>query len=96
MMSLAINVERVKAVLIGNEWLECRPGSFDLDAYEFGQGDITSREEDPFHIVHGGGQSGVCATGFTFLGTDDQRYGGPLTAIQTVKYDYVGRDGNPR
>jgi len=82
-MSLRIETEKVVAVQIGNEWHQAVPGTFDLDSYEFlHDGDL----------IHGGGESGVCATGFTFVvrrrdgGLEGLRMAGPLTAIGAVMY----------
>jgi hypothetical protein len=55
-MSLNIDSDKIEAVLLVDGWYEINPGSFDLDAYEFRDGSV--------HPIHGGGQSGVCATGF--------------------------------
>ena len=60
-MSLAINTDLVKAVLLADGWHEVADNSFDLDSYEY-----LSGPGDGAPVVHGGGQSGVCATGFTF------------------------------
>ncbi len=77
-MSLYIDVEKVTAVLIAGQWYPVVGNSFGLDSYEFHYGD---------QVVHRGGQSDVCATGFAFQ-TDDRStewISGPLTAIQAVK-----------
>lgn len=56
-MSLAINIETVTDVLLADGWHKVARGSFDLDAYEFMEDGV---------LVHGGGQSGVCAKGVTW------------------------------
>jgi hypothetical protein len=84
-MSLQINNRRITGVLLADGWHKCT--GFDLDSYEFG---TYHRDKDyasgvGFFCVHGGGQSGVCATGFAF--TDPEtgvEIAGPLTAILAV------------
>lgn len=81
-MSLRIQVDKVGAVLIGDRWFEVTPGTFNLDAYEFMDGAT---------LIHGGGQGGVCGTGFEFVesrrdGRSDLRVAGPLTSIKAVIY----------
>jgi len=75
-MSLAIQTNDVVGVLLADGWHEVKRGSFDLDAYEF--------EKDQVE-VHGGGKSGVCATGFTFRDLDDGCFMGPLTSVLSVR-----------
>ena len=90
-MSLAIDVDQVTEVLLADGWHYVFDQSFTLDAYEFF--DQYARETDT--TLHGGGQSGVCATGFQFKSYEglagSNRDGnvefmsGPLTAILAVK-----------
>lgn len=75
-MSLAIETDEVFAVLVGGSWWKVQKNSFDLDSFEFVHGGES---------VYGGGQSGVCATGFTFVTDTGVEMFGPLTAIQAVK-----------
>lgn len=75
-MSLNIDVDKVTEVLLADGWHTVADGSFDLDSYEFHHGD---------HVLHGGGRSGVCATGFTFRDANGESLFGPLTAILAVK-----------
>jgi hypothetical protein len=78
-MSLAIDVDRVTRVLLADGWHEVCEDSFGLDSYEY--------VEANGHIRHGGGDSGVCATGFAFKTDDGGEYmAGPLTAILAVRY----------
>jgi hypothetical protein len=84
-MSLAIQASTVRAVLLADGWHEIEPGSFDIDAYEIGEsydaaykGGLSAK----FDCWHGGGQSGVCATGFEFVTADGSgTVRGPLTAV---------------
>lgn len=77
-MSLYIDVDKVTEVLLADGWHAVEDGSFDLDSYEYHHGD---------HMLHGGGNYGVCATGFTFRNADGHSMFGPLTAILAVKTD---------
>lgn len=80
-MSLAIDASRVVAVLVGTEWLGVVPGTFTLDSFEF--------TDDDGDLIHGGGASGVCATGFSFMSKGGRAPNlevcGPLTAVLAVK-----------
>ena len=93
-MSLAINIDKVRRVLLADGWHTVKDDSFAMDAYEF----LWYPNEDTTimdaQIVHGGGQSGICATGFTFkeISARDRAYvdseiwiSGPVTAIQAVE-----------
>jgi hypothetical protein len=83
-MSLSIVAETVVAVLLADGWHRVDPNSFGLDSYEF-------VESEDGYVLHGGGDSGVCATGFSFMSDDLDQQGeqvfiqGPLTAILAVK-----------
>lgn len=83
-MSLSIDPSGVTDVLLADGWHEVFDLSFGLDSYEY-------VEEGGF-VLHGGGASGICATGFIFheLVFEDgerQQYtcGGPLTSILAVR-----------
>lgn len=87
-MSLAIDTEDIEAVLLIDGWHRVKPGTFDLDAYEF----VEQRGSREPQLLHGGGKSGVCATGFDFIeieqvdGHDiESSVCGPLTAILAVR-----------
>lgn len=76
-MSLAIDVDNVTNVLLADGWHGVANGSFDIDAYEF------VIEDRP---VHGGGESGISASGFVFDSTKTgRRVYGPLTSIIAVQ-----------
>jgi hypothetical protein len=85
-MSLAIDVDRVTHVLLADGWHEVTDVSFTLDAYEFvwypagRQGSSPKRD-----IMHGGGNDGVCAAGFSFKTAEGDYIQGPLTAILAVR-----------
>ncbi|MEV0374832.1 hypothetical protein AB0I10_34485 [Streptomyces sp. NPDC050636] len=74
-VSLAINPDAITAVLLPDGWHDVRSGTFVLDAYEYVEGD---------DVTHGGGQSGICATGFEFA-TGREWIAGPLTSILAVR-----------
>ena len=76
-MSLAIQVNDVAAVLLTTgAWLPVERGTFNIDSYEYFDGDET---------LHGGGRSGSSAAGFQFRSPDGQEVSGPLSAIVAVK-----------
>lgn len=84
MMSLAINPELVSAVVLATGRYQVRPGTFDLDSYEY-VAPHSNPDRDGM-VLHGGGNSGVCATGFDFIvEPDGHRMLGPLTAILAVE-----------
>ena len=86
-MSLAIDVDLVSAVLLADGWHVVDDESFTMDAYEYlwYANDEIRRRSEPM-VLHGGGGSGICATGFEFKeGTALVR--GPLTAILAVKQE---------
>ena len=81
-MSLAIDMARVTSVLLGGEWIAVIAESFDIDSYEFM--DDRFGLGDPRSVRHGGGASGICASGFYFESSNGFVYG-PLTSIQAVR-----------
>jgi hypothetical protein len=90
-MSLAIDVDTVTGVLLADGWHDVADASFNLDSYEFmWSGSHSKRvadlapDRDPL-VLHGGGQVGVCATGFEFRDPDGSLICGPLTAILAVR-----------
>lgn len=89
-MSLAIDVEHVVSVLLGDGWHDVVDDSFDIDAYDFvstmfldqqRRGDLVDGV-----ILHEAGAGGTCPVGFSFLGWDGYRVAGPLTAVLAVRY----------
>jgi hypothetical protein len=76
--SLDIDIEDVLEVLFADGWHVVHGESFELGAFDF-----THRGRR----VHGGGDSGVCATGFSFV-TDQEgsRLAGPLTSILALRH----------
>ncbi len=83
-MSLAIEVDDVTDVLL-DQWYEVFDGSFALDSYEFIWGE---HSDGKVNLMHAGGASGVCATGFYFKTPSENgpvAMAGPLTAIKAVR-----------
>ena len=87
-MSLAIDIDEVVKVNISGTWHDVAyygeddeaNSSFFLDSYEF----ISNPGFDQ-NLEHGGGQGGICATGFSFIDADTNlRISGPLTSITAV------------
>ena len=80
-MSLAIEVDDVVKVNISGKWYDLSHyndgrSSFALDSYEFLNDSL---------LLHGGGEGGICATGFTFIDDDTKlTISGPLTSITAV------------
>ena len=81
-MSLAIEVDDVVKVNISGKWYDVnhykdgRTSSFALDSYEFLNVSL---------LLHGGGDGGMCATGFTFIDAETNlTMAGPLTSIIAV------------
>jgi hypothetical protein len=89
-MSLAIDIDDVRGVLLVDGWHEVEERTFRLDFYEYVEG--KSDPELPVQLVHSGGQSGVCETGFSFrepnVDVPKSRWTqieGPLTTILAVR-----------
>lgn len=80
---MRIDISKVTEVLIAGTWYEVVDDSFDLDSYEF---------MEKGRCLHGGGQYGICASGYTFRyrepGDHEGVYhmSGPLTAVQAVRH----------
>lgn len=83
-MSLAINTQKVTAVLLSDgNWYDVEPGSFDLDAYEFFAGDFY--ENMDYSVTPPLWKDVPCSTGFLFKNSGTLMMG-PATAIQAVRY----------
>lgn len=80
-MSLAIDTDDVKEVMIGDVWYKVEGKSFCIDSYEF----LDGKGRDAM-VVHGGGQCGITAAGFSFMTENEITISGPLTAIMAVKH----------
>lgn len=81
-MSLCIDIDHVSRVLLADGWHKVAESSFLLDAYEYVEGD---------DIVHGGGNSGICSTGFAFRTLAGETFFGPLSAVLAVSTTLVAR-----
>jgi hypothetical protein len=78
-MSLAIDVDEITHVLLADGWHEIEQGSFFLDSYEYVAG-------VNYELLHGGGHSGICATGFRFrVRQSSFTTEGPLTSIIAIR-----------
>ena len=75
-MSLMIDVDKVSHVLLADGWHEVHDSSFTLDAYEYVWANDVQKKHGDFDLMHGGGKSGVCATGFTFHEVWNEAVGG--------------------
>jgi hypothetical protein len=87
-MSLCIDVNAVSAVLLADGWHEVAHASFNLDAYEYawsGDASLIGTNYLDMKLLHGGGESGICATGFGFEAPDGSRMFGPLSAVLAVR-----------
>ena len=82
-MSLAINVDVVEAVLLADGWHLCDPlvdgsgdSSFDLDTFEFMEGDL---------LIFRGGETALIPTIGFFFREDGAGVAGPLTSVLAVR-----------
>jgi hypothetical protein len=75
-MSLGIQVNEIKHVLLADRWHEVEPESFAFDAYEFMDG-IQA-------VVRGDGQL-ITSVGFMFREPGGQIVAGPLSSILAVQ-----------
>ena len=82
-MSLMINIDGVTDVLLEDGWHEVEEQSFNLDSYEYVQ-EWENYGEKKSHVLHSGGNGGVCSTGFVFK-ENSAVLMGPLTAILAVR-----------
>jgi len=79
-MSLCIERSRVRRVMIANEWVECIPCSFTIDAYEY-----IWRDDEKHHDAD---LVSLKEYGFCFAKKIDGRaVYGPMSSIQAVEYD---------
>lgn len=88
-MTLAIRTHKVNGVLLADGWHDAT--DFDLDSYEFIEEaraeempDERQRRETSL-TIHGGGNGGICATGFVFRTDGGVLMMGPLTSILAVR-----------
>ena len=85
-MSLAINLDHVTAVLLADGWHTVVDKSFVLDSYEFITETAEQRRKGDFKLVHGGGDSGICATGFACKTEVGDHLAGPLPSVLAVRF----------
>lgn len=83
-MSLRIDAQKVVQVLLADGWHQIEPKSFSIDSYEFLEFEDDPAPDSDGFLLHGGGQSGVCASGFTFI-EGAFAVSGPLTAVLAVR-----------
>lgn len=87
-MSLAINVDKVFAVLLADGWHDVDKDAkgiyaFGLDSYEYVEGTLSSHGD--YYVLLGGGMvAGVPSTGFIFW-EGGVKVIGPITAVLAVK-----------
>jgi hypothetical protein len=100
-MSLAIDVDKVRAVLVGGTWYRVassrkdrKKSTFSMDSYEFLWYQDHSDPDNSVVTLLGGGnerQAGVPATGFEFTveATNASNWVmvGPISSIQAVRLD---------
>lgn len=94
-MSLKIDPAEIIAALLADGWHDVEPNSFDIDSYEFvvpAPDDPGPLEDDEDFVMHGGGQSGVCASGFFFVERKTaSRFAGPLTSLLAIRLKGLGK-----
>lgn len=86
-MSLAIDVDMIAQVLLDDGWHTVLEQSFKIDSYEYVWYPEGDRRD--LQLMHGGGNNGVCAAGYSFkthapMGGGVVYMQGPLTAILGV------------
>ena len=82
-MSLAIEVDYVRAVLLADGWHEVEEQSFYLDRFEFVWG---VDAEGKANVMHAAGSDGISVMGFSLVDEDGTRIAGPLSSIIAVRY----------
>jgi hypothetical protein len=75
-MSLGIQLDEIKHVLLADRWHEVEEASFALDTYEFMEGDQA--------VARGDGQL-ITVAGFMFREPGGQIVAGPLSSILAVQ-----------
>lgn len=88
-MSLLINAENVSAVLLADGWHYVKPKTFSCDSFEIAE----DGSDEPF-MLHAGGRSGMCATGFTFIEAESEfseprthnTVSGPLMSVLALRH----------
>jgi hypothetical protein len=84
-MSLSLDVDHVTKVLLSDGWHNVHDKSFTLDSYEYiWFPNQEKRDRGEPMIMHAGGRSGVCATGFQ-MRCEHGEVAGPLTSILAVR-----------
>jgi hypothetical protein len=84
-MSLAIDVDKVVAVLLNDGWHDVIEQSFALDAYEFEWFATEGHREQDEGELCTPGNYGVSALGFMFRDSNDTFMAGPVSAILSVR-----------
>jgi hypothetical protein len=83
-MSLAIDIDKVTAVLLTDGWHQVKDASFAIDSFEY-LWYQRGGDRDPMILLGGGDEPLIPARGFGFTTTDDDNLSGPLTSILAVK-----------
>lgn len=86
-MSLALDVDNIRSVLLADGWHTVSGKSFDLDSYEY----ICNGQ-----LRHGGGQCEICAVGFVFQNERNELMAGPLTSVLAVKSERASPESRRR
>jgi hypothetical protein len=81
-MSLGIQLDEIKHVLLGDRWHEVETGSFALDTYEFMEGGQA--------VARGDGQL-ITTVGFMFREPGGHIVAGPLSSILAVQLPRTAR-----
>lgn len=90
-MSLAINIDKVRRVLLADGWHDCDlddtegpESSFWIDSYEFVTGTVASRATRSDTLLGGGEEDLIPARGFGFVSSGAVIVG-PLNSILAVE-----------
>ncbi len=79
-MSLALDIDRITAVLLADGWHAVADYSFTIDAYEYLWG---AADREP--VLLGGQDRHITASGFQFRSTGNDLISGPLTSVLAVR-----------
>jgi hypothetical protein len=75
-MGLGIDIAKIRAVLLPSGWMDIKPGSFEIGAYEF---------LDENSVVVAGPPGGAGSSGFRFRDANGNSVCGPVASIMALR-----------